>query len=165
MQTVSTTDGNIQAKSVVIATNTPFNDRVVMHTKQAAYRTYVIGVRVPKDSVPRILLWDTGDPYYYIPAGKGAIAREGIRMLAVYRDEHGDLHALSAQCTHLGCVVHWNSAEQSWDCPCHGSRFDISGEVMHGPAVTALEATALTSEEPSRPTTRHPDPPHQNSAH
>jgi glycine/D-amino acid oxidase-like deaminating enzyme/nitrite reductase/ring-hydroxylating ferredoxin subunit len=296
IQVVSTNSGKIKANSVVIATNTPFNDRVVMHTKQAAYRTYVIGMRVPKGSVPRILLWDTGDPYYYVrletpdpnadheilmvggadhkvgqdthpehrydeieqwvrerfpmaqaveyrwsgevmepsdgpaylgrnpmddknvyiitgdsgngmthctigamlvtdlimgrdnpwssiydparkavhgmsdfvaeqantlsqygewvtggevdsvlevAAGQGSIVRDGNRKLAVYRDEHGELHALSAKCTHLGCVVHWNSAEDSWDCPCHGSRFDVKGEVLHGPASTALETITL----------------------
>lgn len=295
-QQVTTPNGIVQAKAVVVATNTPFNDRVVMHTKQAAYRTYVIGVRVPRGSLPRILLWDTGDPYYYIRletpdpgadhdilvvggadhkvgqdthpehrydeierwvrerfpmaesveygwsgevmetsdgpaylgrnpmddrnvyvitgdsgngmthctigamlvtdlimeranpwkevydparkvkhgvadfvaeqantlsrygewatggevdspqeigAGEGAIVREGTRKLAVFRDEQGALHAVSAKCTHLGCVVHWNSAERSWDCPCHGSRFDVDGEVLHGPAATALEAATL----------------------
>jgi glycine/D-amino acid oxidase-like deaminating enzyme/nitrite reductase/ring-hydroxylating ferredoxin subunit len=295
-QIITTNRGKIRAGSVVVATNTPFNDRVVMHTKQAGYRTYVIGVRVPKGSVPRMLLWDTGDPYYYvrletpdpdadhdilvvggadhkvgqdihpehrydeierwvrehfpmaqsveyrwsgevmepsdgpaylgrnpmddknvyiitgdsgngmthttigamlvtdlimgrdnpwasiydparkvkhgisdfvteqantlaqygewvtggevesvqeIAAGQGAIVRDGTGKLAVYRDEQGALHAVSAKCTHLGCVVHWNSAERSWDCPCHGSRFDVDGEVLHGPAPTSLEAVAL----------------------
>lgn len=300
LQVVTTERGNIRAKSVVVATNTPFNDRVVMHTKQAAYHTYVIGIRVPKDSVPRLLLWDTGDPYYYvrlatpdpaaehdilivggadhkvgqdkhpqhrydeierwvrerfpmaqsvdyrwsgevmepadgpaylgrnpmdddnvyiitgdsgngmthctigamlvtdlimgrsnpwaalydparkvrhgmadfiseqantlsqygqwvtggevaspleIAAGEGAIVRDGARKLAVHRDQDGSLHAVSAKCTHLGCVVHWNSAERSWDCPCHGSRFDVSGAVLHGPAATALEAVDLHPED------------------
>ncbi|GAB3552302.1 FAD-dependent oxidoreductase [Noviherbaspirillum agri] len=296
MQTVMTRNGNISAQAVVVATNTPFNDRVVMHTKQSGYRTYVIGVRVPKGSVPRVLLWDNGNPYYYvrletpdpssgeeilvvggadhkvgqdehpqhrydeierwvrerypmagavdfrwsgevmepadglaylgrnpmddknvyiitgdsgngmthctigammvtdmimgrdnvweevyapsrkavhgmseflreqantlsqyrewfkdgevesvgqIPAGEGAILREGGRKLAVYRDDEGELHMLSATCTHLGCVVAWNAAEKSWDCPCHGSRFDASGEVLHGPAMKPLQAVAL----------------------
>lgn len=296
-QTVTTSGGRVAASAVVVATNTPFNDRVVMHTKQAGYRTYVIGARVPKGSVPRILLWDTGDPYYYvrletsgtdagydilivggadhkvgqdshpehrydeierwmrerfpmaetvdyrwsgevmepsdgpaylgrnpmdddnvyvitgdsgngmthttigamlvtdlivgrdnpwaevydparkvrhgitdfvseqantlsqygewatggevdsaqeIAAGEGAIVRDGTRKLAVYRDDQGALHVVSAKCTHLGCVVHWNSAERSWDCPCHGSRFDTDGAVLHGPAASALEATDLT---------------------
>jgi glycine/D-amino acid oxidase-like deaminating enzyme/nitrite reductase/ring-hydroxylating ferredoxin subunit len=296
MQVVGTTGGKISAQSVVVATNTPFNNRVVMHTKQAGYRTYVIGMRVPRGSVPRILLWDTGDPYYYIrletpdphadhdilvvggadhkvgedvhpqhrydeierwvrerfpmaqsveyrwsgevmepsdgaaylgrnpmddknvyiitgdsgngmthctigamlvtdlimerenpwtsiydparkvkhgvsdflseqahvvsrygewvtggevdsvqeiAAGEGAILRDGTRKLAVHRDEQGALHAVSAKCTHLGCVVHWNSAERSWDCPCHGSRFDTEGTVLHGPAVFPLEAVVL----------------------
>lgn len=297
-QLVTTAEGAVRAKWVVIATNTPFNNRVVMHTKQAAYRTYVVGLRVPKGSVPRILLWDTGDPYYYIrletpapdadhdllivggadhkvgqdihpehryaeierwakahfpmafstayrwsgtvmepadglaylgrnpmddnnvfiitgdsgngmthctigamvvkdlilgrsnpwaalydparkaihghgirefvseqantlaqygdwlaggevdsvleiAAGQGAIVRHGTGKLAVYRDANSELHALSAKCTHLGCVVHWNSAEQSWDCPCHGSRFDVQGKVLHGPASSALSAVTI----------------------
>ena len=296
MQIVSTNVGRIQAKSVVVATNTPFNNKVVMHTKQAAYRTYVIGVRVPRGSVPRILMWDTGDPYYYVrlesadyesnadilivggrdhkvgqdihpehrydeierwvrerfpmaqsveyrwsgeiiepsdglaflgrnptddknvyvitgdsgngmthttigamiindlimgrdnpwssiydPArkiihgisdfvteqantlaqysdwlkggevdsikhilpGQGAIVQDGPQKLAIYRDDQGELHAVSAKCTHLGCVVHFNSAERSWDCPCHGSRFDTNGEVLNGPASTSLAIVNL----------------------
>lgn len=303
-QVVSTAQGKIRAKSVVVATNTPFNDRVVMHTKQAGYRTYVIGLQVPKRAVPRILLWDTGDPYYYvrlespdsaadhdilvvggadhkvgqdkhperryddierwarerfpmaqsveyrwsgevmepsdgaaylgrnpmdsknvyiitgdsgngmthctigamlvtdlvmgrdnpwasiydparkvkhglsgfvmeqantisqygewatggevesvqqIASGDGAIVRDGLRKLAVFRDEQGGLHALSAKCTHLGCVVHWNSAERSWDCPCHASRFATDGTVLHGPAASPLEEIVLGADGVLRP--------------
>jgi glycine/D-amino acid oxidase-like deaminating enzyme/nitrite reductase/ring-hydroxylating ferredoxin subunit len=299
MQTVRTPWSTIRAQSVVVATNTPFNNRVVMHTKQAGYRTYVIGVKVPKGSVPRILLWDTGDPYYYIrletpdpladhdilivggadhkvgedehpehrydeierwvrehypmaqsveyrwsgevmepsdgpaylgrnpmdddnvyiitgdsgngmthttlgamivtdlimrrpnpwaafydparkvkhgltdfvmeqtdtlahygdwakggevdsvheiPAGEGRIMQAGTHKVAVSRDEQGGLHAVSAVCTHLGCVVHWNSGEKSWDCPCHGSRFGMEGEVLHGPAPTALAPVQLNGD-------------------
>jgi glycine/D-amino acid oxidase-like deaminating enzyme/nitrite reductase/ring-hydroxylating ferredoxin subunit len=288
---VETEAGVIRADSVVVATNTPFNHKVVMHTKQAGYRTYVVALRVPRNALPRMLLWDTGDPYYYVrladddqmpgsellvvggadhkvgqdehpehryaeierwvrerfpmahevayrwsgevmepsdglaylgrdPAGsdhvyfitgdsgngmthctagamlvtdlimgrdnpwrslydpgrkvkhglgdfaaeqantlaqyrdwvtggevdsaaeiapgQGAIVREGMHKLAVYRDEAGALHAVSATCTHMGCVVHFNSAERSWDCPCHGSRFGTDGSVLHGPAVKAL---------------------------
>lgn len=315
-QVVSTTNGKIRAKSVVVATNTPFNDRVVLHTKQAGYRTYVIGVRVPKGAIPRILLWDTGDPYYYvrletsdraadheilvvggadhkvgqdehpehrydeierwvrerfpmaqsveyrwsgeimepsdgpaylgrnpmdnknvyiitgdsgngmthctigamlvtdfimgrdnpwksiydparkvkhgisdfvmeqantlsqygewvtggevesvqeIAAGAGAIVRDGTRKLAVYRDEQGELHALSAKCTHLGCVVHWNSAERSWDCPCHASRFSTDGTVLHGPAASPLAEIVLNSERTRWSTTDDTRPSQQNS--
>ena len=296
MQRVATRNGEIHAKAVVVATNTPFNDRLVMHTKQSGYRTYVIGVRVPKGSVPRVLLWDNGDPYYYIrletsdpgadhemlvvggadhkvgqdthpqhrydeieawvrarypmagnvelrwsgevmepadgvaylgrnpmdeknvyiitgdsgngmthctvgailitdmimerdnvwddvyapsrkalhgmsdflkeqantlsqyrewlkggevesvqqiAAGEGAIVQKGSRKLAVYRDGEGGLHAVSATCTHLGCVVAWNASEKSWDCPCHASRFDVNGEVLHGPALKPLQAVSL----------------------
>ena len=53
---------------------------------------------------------------------------------------------LIGTCTHLGCVVHWNSGERSWDCPCHGSRFGIDGEVLHGPAAKALEQIASNEE-------------------
>lgn len=69
-----------------------------------------------------------------IPAGKGAIIREGLRLLAVYRDEAGELHRCSAACPHLGAAVRWNDVEKSWDCPCHGSRFDALGKVLSGPA-------------------------------
>ncbi|MFC7518097.1 FAD-dependent oxidoreductase [Herbaspirillum sp. GCM10030257] len=293
---VQTGSHEINASSVIVATNTPFNDRVVMHTKQSGYQTYVLGLRVMKGSIPRILLWDTGDPYYYVrlesPEGdtdhdilviggedhkvgqdshpehrykeieawarahfpgvetvtyrwsgevmepadglpflgrnpvdnsnvyiitgdsgngmthctagaklitdliqgrpnewsdlyapsrkplhgistflheqantlkqygallkadapisqrvpefdEGAVVESNGKKLAVYREADGQLHARSAICTHLGCVVAWNSAEKSWDCPCHGSRFNVDGEVLHGPAVTPLAAVSL----------------------
>jgi glycine/D-amino acid oxidase-like deaminating enzyme/nitrite reductase/ring-hydroxylating ferredoxin subunit len=278
----------VTSEVVVVATNTPVNDLVAIHTKQAPYVTYVIGVRVPKGSVTRALYWDTGDPYHYlrlqsenghdvlivggedhktgqendgnerfarleqwtrerfpqmgeveyrwsgqvmepvdglayigrnpldddnvyiatgdsgqgmthgtiagmlltdliqgrenewedlyspsrlrvkslpeyaseninvagqyadyVTAGdikseselkpsEGAIMREGISKIAVYRDEAGAVHKLSATCPHLGCVVAWNSTEQTWDCPCHGSRFSANGHVYQGPANSNL---------------------------
>lgn len=70
--------------------------------------------------------------------GEGRVIRSGLSQRAVYRDEGGALHAVSARCTHLGCIVSWNGAERSWDCPCHGSRFDVDGEVLQGPAVNPL---------------------------
>ncbi|MDQ1812530.1 FAD-dependent oxidoreductase [Massilia sp. CCM 9210] len=298
-QRVTTEHGQVDAAAVVVATNTPFNERVLMHTKQAAYRSYVVALRVPKDALPRVLLWDTGDPYYYvrlasagsgadhellivggrdhksgqdahpqhrydeieawtrqrfpiagevacrwsgevmepsdgiaflgryragqenvymitgdsgngmthctagailvtdlivgrsnvwaelyspsrkvlhglgdfitgqantlaqytdwlrggdvesadqIASGEGALLRDGGRLLAVYRGEDGGLQAVSAACTHLGCAVHWNAGEKSWDCPCHGSRFAPDGEVLHGPARRALTAATLEGE-------------------
>jgi len=290
-QIVHTERGLVRADAVVVATNTPFNDRFVMHTKQSAYRTYVVGLRVPRDAVPRILLWDNGDPYFYVrlasigdgadellivggsdhkvgqdehpewrytrleewtrehfpmagdveyrwsgevmepadgiaylgrnpldedrvfvitgdsgngmthctagamlvadliagrenpwawlydPArkpshgigeflreqantlaqygdwlkrgdapsfdaiapGHGAIVQDGARKLAVSRDDDGTLHVHSAACTHLGCIVSWNPVERSWDCPCHGSRFDTEGQPLHGPAAKPLD--------------------------
>jgi len=287
---VKTSEGHtVRAGAVVVATNTPVNDLVAIHTKQAPYRTYVIGARVPKGSVPRMLLWDTPDPYHYVrlqaegdhdvlivggedhktgqaedfderfrcleewtrerfPAvesveyrwsgqvmepvdglgfigrnpldadnvyiatgdsgngmthgtiagilirdlilgrdnawatlydpsrislraglewskenlnvaaqytdlltggevesadevapGTGAILRRGLRKIAVYRDEAGALHELSAVCAHLGCVVNWNDKEKSWDCPCHGSRYHPEdGHVLNGPAISGL---------------------------
>ncbi|HEY3395532.1 MAG TPA: Rieske 2Fe-2S domain-containing protein, partial [Lacipirellulaceae bacterium] len=64
----------------------------------------------------------------------GAVLRRGLSKVAVYRDEKGKAHELSAVCPHLGCIVHWNGAEKSWDCPCHGSRFDKLGRVINGPS-------------------------------
>ena len=282
----------ITANAVVVATNTPMNDWVSMHTKQAAYRTYVIGVQVPLDSIPAALYWDTEDPFHYvrvqrvddgenvrdilliggedhktgqtedlenryarllswgrthvpglpepefrwsgqimdsmdglayigrnpgdesnvfiatgdsgvglthgtiagllitdlimgrenawstlydpsrkstraaltfakenlnvatqysswitpgevqspeeIQPGSGAIIRRGLSKIAVYRGPSGKLRERSAVCPHLGCIVAWNKTESSWDCPCHGSRFDTEGKVLNGPAITPL---------------------------
>ncbi|HEX8293434.1 MAG TPA: FAD-dependent oxidoreductase, partial [Pyrinomonadaceae bacterium] len=292
---VTTSDGHVvTARAVVVATNTPVNDRVSIHTKQAPYRTYVVGARVPRGSVPRMLLWDTEDPYHYVrsqPAaegegghdvlivggedhktgqaedfderfrrleewtrerfpsveafeyrwsgqvmepvdglgfigrnpgdadnvliatgdsgngmthgtiagmlltdlilgrdnawatlydpsrlslraggeyakenlnvaaqyadhltggevsspdevapGTGAVMRRGLSKVALFRDDAGALHEFSAVCTHLGCVVSFNDKERSWDCPCHGSRFDpTDGHVLNGPAIEGLE--------------------------
>lgn len=288
---VTTSQGfQITCEAVVVATNVPINNRVAIHTKMAAYRTYVIAVRVPKDRVDFSLLWDTAEPYHYvrfvddteldeqilliggedhrtgqdvnpehhfmalqqwarsrlgvdprvvsrwsgqvmesmdgigfigrnpgdadnvfivtgdsgqglthgtiaammfrdliagrenvwediydparinlrslntflkeavntnmpygdwispgdvssideIPAGEGAILREGLEKIAVYKDTMGRAHSCSAVCPHLGAIVRWNSAEKTWDCPCHGSRFDKFGEVINGPAIDGL---------------------------
>jgi glycine/D-amino acid oxidase-like deaminating enzyme/nitrite reductase/ring-hydroxylating ferredoxin subunit len=283
----------VSSGSVVVATNSPINDLVALHTKQAPYMTYVLGVRLPSDTLPRALYWDTADPYHYlrlhsdsnlnsgnyeilivggedhktgqeenieerynrleswtrerIPAaeriefrwsgqvlepndglafigrnpmdanniyvasgasgngmtygmiagllledliagrenkwesiydpsrkmlraagefakenlnvvaqyadwvtggevdstekisrGDGAIIRRGLSKIAAYRDEQGQLHERSATCTHLGCIVAWNGDEKTWDCPCHGSRFDAYGRVINGPANSDL---------------------------
>jgi glycine/D-amino acid oxidase-like deaminating enzyme/nitrite reductase/ring-hydroxylating ferredoxin subunit len=288
----TTTEGfRVQAQAVVVATNSPFNDRVVMHTKQGPYRTYAVAARVPKGSVATALYWDTADPYHYIrlqtvdgadydllivggedhkvghddPAarlacledwththfpqltgieyrwsgqvlepsdglgyigrnpldadnvyiitgdsghgmthatlgaillcdlivgrpnpwadlydpgrvtlkpeslkefarenalvaadytelltggdvasaddikpGTGAVLRHGLTKVATYKDKQGQVHECSAICPHLGCVVHWNDLETSWDCPCHGSRFDAYGHLLAGPANSDL---------------------------
>lgn len=82
-----------------------------------------------------------------IQPGKGRVVGTGAGQAAVYRDEQGVLHAHSARCTHLGCIVNWNAAEKSWDCPCHGSRFSaLTGEVIQGPAVAALDAEPAVGE-------------------
>lgn len=288
--TVTVTGGHtVTASAVVVATNSPFNDFVQIHTKQAPYRTFVIGARVARGAVPKALYWDTLDPYHYVriqnlddehelliiggedhktgqendaperyrrleewgrrffpqmqdvqfrwsgqvmetvdglafighnpndapdiyiatgdsgmgmthgtiagilltdlimgrsnawanlydPArkavgaagewlkenlnvaaqltdyvkggdvasvddigpGQGAVISRGLKKIAAFRDEQGTLHERSATCTHIGCVVSWNSEERSWDCPCHGSRFDINGRVLNGPASSPL---------------------------
>jgi Rieske Fe-S protein len=69
-----------------------------------------------------------------IPPEGGAVVRRGLEKIAVYRDPQGKLHEHSAVCTHLGCIVHWNGAEKTFDCPCHGSRYDRYGKVINGPA-------------------------------
>lgn len=75
--------------------------------------------------------------------GTGAIIKHGSERLAVYRDDAGTAHAVSCICTHMGCQVAFNPIERSWDCPCHGSRFDIDGRVLDGPATKPLEKRSL----------------------
>jgi glycine/D-amino acid oxidase-like deaminating enzyme/nitrite reductase/ring-hydroxylating ferredoxin subunit len=77
-----------------------------------------------------------------LPAGGGGILRDGAAKVAVCRDEQGVLHRVSAACTHAGCGVRWNSFEQCWDCPCHGSQFAPDGGVLNAPAVVPLRAPA-----------------------
>lgn len=299
---VETGDGiTISAGAIVVATNTPINDRFVIHLKQAPYRTYAIGIQVPAGAVPRALYWDTPDPYHYvrlqsaergageyeilivggedhktgqadderarfdrleqwtrerfpmageveyrwsgqvmepvdalgfigrnpldddnvyiitgdsghgitngtiggilitdlilgrdnpwaklydpsritisaaktflqegantlaqyadwlagsdvdavkeIREGSGAVLWDGATKIAVYRDQHGHLHGCSAICPHLGCVVDWNDLEKSWDCPCHGSRFDAYGRVVNGPAIEDLKQVKTPSDD------------------
>lgn len=77
--------------------------------------------------------------------GEGGLYRDGAQKVAAFRSEDGKLHLHSAACTHLGCVVHWNSTEMCWDCPCHGSQFAATGEVLNGPAITPLAVHEMKS--------------------
>ena len=95
-----------------------------------------VGVRFFRDRLrPR----DGRDEIEQLKPGEGTIARVGVKQYAVYRDDEGQLHALSARCTHLGCIVGWNNADRAWECPCHGSRFATDGSVVQGPANKPLE--------------------------
>lgn len=98
--------------------------------QQAHAAQHFVGDRLPKLS---------GPAPEDIPRGDGAVVRTGGRQCAVHRDENGQVHAVSARCTHLGCIVAFNRAEQAWECPCHGSRFAPDGQILQGPAVRPLE--------------------------
>jgi glycine/D-amino acid oxidase-like deaminating enzyme/nitrite reductase/ring-hydroxylating ferredoxin subunit len=74
----------------------------------------------------------------HLLCGEGKVLRRGMKKIAAYRDENGQVCQRSAICPHLGCVVAWNDAEKTWDCPCHGSRFAATGEVIAGPAEKGL---------------------------
>ena len=69
----------------------------------------------------------------------GNVVREGLVKCAIYKDEHGKEHEMSAICPHLQAIVHWNEAEHCWECPAHGSRFNALGEVIQGPANSNLK--------------------------
>jgi glycine/D-amino acid oxidase-like deaminating enzyme/nitrite reductase/ring-hydroxylating ferredoxin subunit len=73
-----------------------------------------------------------------VPPGAARVVGSGADRRGVYRDEDGSTHAVSLRCTHMGCLLRFNAAERSWDCPCHGSRFDVDGAVLEGPAVDPL---------------------------
>jgi Rieske Fe-S protein len=77
-----------------------------------------------------------------VAPGEGRVVRSHGKKVAVHRDSDGHLHVHSAICPHLGCVVKWNAAEKTWDCPCHGSRFQATGEVIAGPAESPLAPAA-----------------------
>lgn len=81
-----------------------------------------------------------------IEAGTGSVVRNGLIKIAAFRDDNGVLHQKSAVCTHLGGIVHWNDAEKTWDCPCHGSRFSALGEVINGPATHDLKDVGVKVE-------------------
>jgi len=87
------------------------------------------------------------DSRQQIAAGQGAVLRRGLSKIAVYRDDSGQLHERSAVCPHMKCVVHWNSLEKSWDCPCHGSRFSAEGEAVNGPANQDLPAAPAAKQQ------------------
>lgn len=77
--------------------------------------------------------------YHSLKAGEGKVVNLDNEARAVSRDENNQLHIVSAVCTHMKCIVNWNDAEKTWDCPCHGSRFTPKGQVIEGPAVTDLD--------------------------
>ena len=78
--------------------------------------------------------------YDALAPGEAAVMKIDGDNGAAFKDEQGRIHAVSAVCTHMGCLVGWNSTDRTWDCPCHGSRFELSGEVIHGPATAPLGA-------------------------
>ena len=94
-----------------------------------------------------------------VPRGTGAIIRRGVHMIATFRDDDGQLHECNARCPHLSAVVQWNAAERSWDCPCHGSRFDPYGRVVNGPANAELAPSPVDTPDERRlgePASRSP---------
>lgn len=81
-----------------------------------------------------------------VPRGEGRLMRAKDKMVALFRDDENRVHSRSAVCTHMGCYVQFNQSERSWDCPCHGSRFDPDGCVLNGPATKPLEKVELEEE-------------------
>ena len=70
---------------------------------------------------------------------EGKIVEIEGKKVGIYKDEKGNLHAVNPICSHLGCEVIWNSSDKTWDCPCHGSRFDYSGKSIYSPSIKDIE--------------------------
>lgn len=106
----------------------------------AGFKDFVVNnADVAKTLVRKLVPAQELDSYSGLAAGEGVIARIGEHDVAVHRDENGQIHAIDPTCSHMGCQVVWNMAEQSWDCPCHGARYDAEGHVLNGPATKDLE--------------------------
>jgi glycine/D-amino acid oxidase-like deaminating enzyme/nitrite reductase/ring-hydroxylating ferredoxin subunit len=80
-----------------------------------------------------------------IKPGEGKVILSDGQKTGAFRDDQGILHIVDTTCTHMGCELQWNSAERSWDCPCHGSRFNYEGDIIEGPAVKPLKFNKYTN--------------------
>jgi glycine/D-amino acid oxidase-like deaminating enzyme/nitrite reductase/ring-hydroxylating ferredoxin subunit len=126
-------------KNLIVSGTTPWETVYDPSRKTAsAIGTYVSeNVTAVKNFAEYLLPGDL-DTVDQLKTGQGGILRDGLTHLAACRDMDGVLHVRSAVCTHLGCHVNWNSTEQCWDCPCHGSQFAPDGSVLNGPALSPL---------------------------
>lgn len=84
-----------------------------------------------------------------IPVTEGKVIEIDGKKVAVYHESMDVVKACSAVCPHMGCIVHWNKAERTWDCPCHASRFDTNGFIIEGPALTPLKQLAILNVNPN----------------
>lgn len=140
-------DGNPAETIVATADEEGFDLVVIGNKGMTGARTALLG-SVPRDvaenaSCDVLVARTIAQSLSEIGPGEGGIVTTGDHKVAVYRDEAGVVVALSAKCTHMGCTVKWNPAERTWDCPCHGSRYAPTGEVVNGPAERALAKTDL----------------------
>jgi glycine/D-amino acid oxidase-like deaminating enzyme/nitrite reductase/ring-hydroxylating ferredoxin subunit len=104
---------------------------------------------VAKELFSRLIPADKLQSLAELAPGEGRVVRFEGETVGLYKDEHGELHAIDPVCTHLKCNVEWNSSEQSWDCPCHGARFSCDGKVLNGPADRDLALIEIRSLEES----------------
>ncbi|MGH8914221.1 MAG: Rieske 2Fe-2S domain-containing protein, partial [Acidimicrobiia bacterium] len=116
--------------------------------KQAMPDVLTANARVVKRLVGPRVFGSAPTGLEHIEVGTGDVVSLHGEKVAAFRTEGGPVHAVSAICTHLGCQVALNTAERTWDCPCHGSRFDLDGRVIHGPAVKDLGPVELRESAP-----------------
>ncbi|QDT53818.1 Cytochrome b6-f complex iron-sulfur subunit [Caulifigura coniformis] len=132
----------MMACDYVLGRDNPWSD--LFSTDRRALRKGLWNYLKENFSFPKHLLGDylsapDGDSLESVPRGEGKIVKMDGHRCAVHRDADGRVTVLSAVCTHMGCLVRWNKAAETWDCPCHGSRFATDGHVIAGPAETPLE--------------------------
>jgi len=108
-------------------------------TKEFVTENAEVGVDFLKDWAATVLSPDEVP----VDLNEASVTRHDGRPVGIFRDGDGSVHAVSAICPHMGCLVRWNDAERTWDCPCHGSRFDYDGDVISGPALDGLESREL----------------------
>ena len=108
-----------------------FNAAIALETLREGAQA-VKGLTLQHLTVPEAMVAD-------LRVGHGGVVDIGGQKAGVYRDDTGRLHAVNTQCPHLGCQLEWNPDEKSWDCPCHGSRFDFHGYLIDNPAGESLE--------------------------
>jgi glycine/D-amino acid oxidase-like deaminating enzyme/nitrite reductase/ring-hydroxylating ferredoxin subunit len=113
---------------------------------RSAHEVAQLGMKFSADLVGDRLRPPTALRATRVPAGEARVVADGLGKRGVFRAEDGRLHSVSLRCTHLGCLLRFNSAERSWDCPCHGSRFGVDGEVLEGPAVEPLDHRVETED-------------------
>jgi nucleotide-binding universal stress UspA family protein/nitrite reductase/ring-hydroxylating ferredoxin subunit len=140
-------DGDPAEQIVATALQEGFDLVVVGNKGMTGARAAILG-SVPRDVAENaacdVLVARTiAQSLSEIEPGEGGIVATGDHKVAVYRDEKGTVTTLSAKCTHMGCTVKWNAAAKTWDCPCHGSRYAPTGEVVNGPAERPLPPTVL----------------------
>lgn len=138
--TTSTTIGAMMITDLIEGRANPFTDiyNPSRHTIRAAGEFIKENADVVSNLARRFLPIDEGS-YREMPADSGVVVSHLGKKFAVYKDPAGQCHTYSAVCPHMGCTVSWNSVEKSWDCPCHGSRFDCRGQVIEGPAVSDIK--------------------------
>ncbi|MFI9007761.1 FAD-dependent oxidoreductase [Actinosynnema sp. NPDC053489] len=125
---------------LIVGRENPLTDRFSPHrfTLGATPKLARMNAKVAAELVGDRLKSAEVDSVADVPVGEARVVRDGSGKAGVYRDEAGGVHGVSLRCTHLGCLVRFNPAERSWDCPCHGSRFDVDGAVLEGPATKPL---------------------------
>ena len=127
---------------LILGNENPFADLYDPHRvtlRQSLSKFVTENVKVARHLVGDRISHPYGANLEDLKPGEAGVIGAGISRTAVYKDENEQIHAVSGVCTHLGCLVNWNPAEKTWDCPCHGSRFGHDGKVIQGPAVHDLE--------------------------